>query len=67
MDITPRQKELVSRIVEYIAANGACTVQDIRSNDVTHAAQLTKAFGGRQKADEALESAYRFIVLRKTA
>ena len=67
MDISPRQKELISQIVEYIAANGACSVREIRRNDVTHAAQLIAAFGNMQKADEALDSVYNFVVLRKTA
>ncbi len=67
MDITPKQKDLISKIVEYIAANGACSVREIRKTDITHAAQLIAAFGGMQKADEALDSVYNFIVLRKTA
>ena len=67
MDITPKQKDLISKIVEYIAANGACNVRDIRKTDMTHAAQLIAAFGNMQKADEALDSVYNFIVLRKTA
>ncbi len=67
MDITPKQKDLISKIVEYIAANGACSVREIRNTDRTHAAQLIAAFGGMQKADEALDSVYNFIVLRKTA
>lgn len=67
LDITPKQKELVSQIVEYIAANGACDVREIKRNDVTHAAQLIGAFGSMQKADEALSSVYNFVVLRKTA
>ncbi len=67
MDITPKQKDLISKIVEYIAANGACSVREIRKTDMTHAAQLIAAFGGMQKADEALDSVYNFIVLRKTA
>ncbi len=67
MDITPKQKDLISKIVEYIAANGACSVREIRNTDRTHAAQLIAAFGGMQKADEALDSVYNFIVLKKTA
>ena len=67
MDITPEQKDLISKIVEYIAANGACNVQDIKKTDRTHAAQLIAAFGNIQKADETLDSVYNFIVLRKTA
>ena len=44
------------QIVDYIASNGACTVRDIREDDATHAAQMIRAFGNMQKADEALHS-----------
>ena len=67
MDITQKQKDVISKIVEYIAANGACNVREIRKTDVTHAAQLIAAFGNMQKADEALDSVYKFVVLRKIA
>mgnify|MGYP002765373495 FL=1 len=66
-EITDKQREVISRIVDYIASNGACTVRDIREDDATHAAQMIRAFGGMQKADEALRSLYTFVVLRKTA
>lgn len=66
-DITEKQREVISRIVDYIATNGACTVRDIREDDATHAAQMIHAFGNMQKADEALRSLYTFVVLRKAA
>lgn len=66
-EITPKQQEVISKIVEYIAANGACNVRDIRKTDVTQAAQLIAAFGNMQKADEALYSVFNFVVLKKTA
>lgn len=66
-EITDKQREVISRIVAYIASNGACTVRDIREDDATHAAQMIRAFGGMQKADEALRSLYTFVVLRKAA
>ena len=66
-EITDKQREVISRIVDYIASNGACTVRDIREDDATHAAQMIQAFGGMQKADEALRSLYTFVVLRKAA
>ena len=66
-EITEKQREVISRIVDYIASNGACTVRDIREDDATHAAQMIQAFGGMQKADEALRSLYTFVVLRKAA
>jgi len=65
--ITGKQREVISRIVDYIAANGACTVRDIRVDDATHAAQMIRAFGNMQKADDALRSLYTFVVLRKAA
>ena len=49
--------------MDYIASNGACTVRDIREDDATHAAQMIRAFGNMQKADEALHSLYTFVVL----
>ena len=66
-EITDKQREIISRIVDYIAANGACTVRDIREDDATHAAQMIRAFGNIQKADDALRSLYTFLVLRKAA
>lgn len=66
-EITDKQREVISRIVDYIAANGACTVRDIREDDATHAAQMIRAFGNMQKADDALRSLYTFVVLRKAA
>ena len=66
-EISDRQKQLMSEIVDYIAANGACTIRDIRDDDKTRAAQMIQAFGSMQKADEALLSLFNFVVLRKTA
>lgn len=66
-EITDKQREVISRIVDYIASNGACTIRDIREDDATHAAQMIRAFGNMQKADEALRSIYTFVVLRKAA
>ena len=66
-DISDRQKQLMSEVVDYIAANGACTIRDIRDDDKTQAAQMIAAFGSMQKADDALLSLFNFVVLRKTA
>ena len=66
-EITDKQREVISRIVDYIASNGACTVRDIREDDATQAAQMIRAFGNMQKVDEALHSLYTFVVLRKAA
>ena len=66
-EISERQKQLMSQIVDYVASNGACTINDIREDDRTQAAQMIAAFGTKQKADEALLSLFNFVVLRKTA
>ena len=66
-EITDKQREVISRIVDYIASNGACTVRDIREDDATQAAQMIRAFGDMRKADEALNSLYNFVILKKTA
>jgi len=57
----------MSQIVDYVASNGACTINDIREDDRTQAAQMIAAFGTKQKADDALLSLFNFVVLRKTA
>ena len=66
-EISDRQKQLMSQIVDYVASNGACTINDIREDDRTQAAQMIAAFGSKQKADDALLSLFNFVVLRKTA
>ena len=66
-EITDKQREVISRIVDYIASNGACTIKEIREDDATQAAQMIRAFGNMQKANEALHSLYTFVVLRKAA
>lgn len=65
--ITDKQREVMSRIVDYIASNGACTVKDLRITDRTHAAQMISAFGNMNQADAALLSLFNFVVLRKSA
>jgi type I restriction enzyme R subunit len=66
-DITDTQIAIIRQIVDYIASNGACTIKDIIDDDKTRAAQLIKAFGGKQQADEALVSLSKFLLYRKTA
>ena len=53
------------QIVDYIASNGACTIKDIIDDDKTRAAQLIKAFGGKNNADEALTSLSKFLLYKK--
>lgn len=65
--ITKKQIEVISIIVNYIASNGSCNINDIREDNKTYAAQLIKAFGGKVAANEALISLATFIIYRKTA
>ena len=65
--VTETQIAIIRQIVDYIASNGACTIKDIIDDDKTRAAQLIKAFGGKQQADEALVSLSKFLLYRKTA
>jgi type I restriction enzyme, R subunit len=66
-NISPKQREVVSQVVDYIAANGACSVHEIKQVASDWANQLSAAFGGAHQANEALISVYNFVVLRKTA
>ncbi len=65
--ITHEQRAIVSKIVDYIAANGACTLSDLRTTKMTEAARLMDVFGNAQNANDALKSVYNFVVFRKTA
>ena len=64
---TAKQKEVMQKVVDYIATNGACTIKEIRDDDKTRAAQIIQAFAGLDAANMALDSLYRFVIYRKTA
>lgn len=67
-DLTEQQIELVKRIVNYIAANGATDISDIKDNyDKSLAAKLIRAFSGKSKANEAIDSMAQFLLYRKSA
>lgn len=66
-ELTPKQRDIISQVVDYIASNGACSIDDIKEDDKTRAAQLIRAFGNKQNANAALDSLFNFIVFRKTA
>lgn len=66
-ELSSYQREIISQVVDYIASNGACSIDDIKEDDKTRAAQLIKAFGSKQNANAALDSLFNFIVFRKTA
>lgn len=66
-NLTEKQREIMSQITNYIAYNGACTVNDIRKDDQDRGTQLILAFGNMEKANQALQSVFNFIVYKKTA
>lgn len=65
--VTDKQRGVIAQIVDYLASNGMCYVNDIKQNDRTQAAQLVSVFGGVGKADEAVLSLYNFVVTRRAA
>lgn len=68
MEITEAQKGVMREILEFIATNGACTVKEIKEcKGQQQAVKLIQAFGNKDKANEALASVFRFVVMRETA
>ena len=65
--LTEEQIGVMQQVFSYIASNGYCTITEIKDNDKTQAAQLIRAFGGKNIANETLSSLSRFIIYRKTA
>ena len=66
-DFTDKQKDILKQIVSYIASNGSATIDDIKDNDRSYAAQIIREYGGRDAANIALASLSSFLIYRKTA
>ena len=64
-NITEKQIEVIKQVVRYIASNGAVTIKDIREEDKSQAAQLVKAFGNLNEANQALLSLAGFIIYHR--
>lgn len=66
--LSSEQQELMKEIVQYIAANGSSTIDDItKSKSKEVAARIIKSFGSKVEANEALASLSQFIIYKKTA
>ena len=65
--LTEEQIGVMQQVFSYIASNGYCTITEIKDNDKTQAAQLIRAFGGKNIANKALSSLSQFIIYRKIA
>ncbi|MBP3467740.1 MAG: DEAD/DEAH box helicase family protein [Paludibacteraceae bacterium] len=61
-EITDEQITIMRQVAEYIAANGGCTVSELREVNTENAAKVAIAYGGASKANEALTSLSRFIL-----
>lgn len=65
-NMTKEENAILGQVVSYIAANGFCTIADIRKDDQTKAAQMISVFGNKDKADMALTSLSQFLIYRQT-
>ena len=64
---TQQQHDVLLKVIDYIAANGFCNIEELYEFDANSAAQIISAFATEDKADEALESLARFIIYDQTA
>ena len=64
---TKQQHDVLLKVIDYIAANGFCNIEELYEFDANSAAQIISAFATEDKADEALDSLARFIIYDQTA
>lgn len=56
------QKEIIRNVVNYIVANGSCTMNDIKEEDKPFVAQMVRAFGSADAVNMAIISLSQFIL-----
>ena len=66
-DITDAQVDVLRQVLGYVASNGACVVKDLMADNKSTAAKIVKAFGGKDKANEALLSMAHFLIYHSKA
>lgn len=60
---TRQQHDVLLKVIDYIATNGFCTIDDLYDIDMSTAAQIVGAFdSSEERADEELNSLARFII-----
>lgn len=64
---TQQQHDILLRVIDYIATNGFCTIDDLYDIDESTAAQIIRAFGTEDEADRNLDSLAKFIIYDQTA
>jgi type I restriction enzyme R subunit len=60
--LTDTQKEIIRNVVNYIVANGSCTMNDIKEEDKPFVAQMVRAFGSADAVNTAIISLSQFIL-----
>lgn len=60
--LTDTQKEIIRNVVNYIVANGSCTMNDIKEEDKPFVAQMVKTFGSANAVNTAIISLSQFIL-----
>jgi len=60
--LTDTQKEIIRNVVNYIVANGSCTMNDIKEEDKPFVAQMVKTFGSANAVNTAIISLSKFIL-----
>lgn len=60
--MTEPQKEIIRHVVNYIVANGSCTMNDIKEEDRMLVAQMIGSFGSADAVNTAIISLSQFIV-----
>ncbi len=56
------QKAIIRSIVNYIVANGSCTMTDIKQDDVMLAAQMVSSFGSVDIVNATIISLSQFLL-----
>lgn len=60
--LTNTQKKIIHSIVNYIVANGSCTMNDIKEEDKPLVAQMVSNFGSKDAVNTAITSLSQFIL-----
>lgn len=61
-NLTDKQREVITQIVDYIVSNGSCDIADIRLYNSDYSINLIRSFGSYDSANEALLSLSRFLL-----
>ena len=63
--MTDAQKNTIRQIVNYIVANGSCTIKEIKEDDKTIALQMIRKFGTIAAVNEAIVSLSQFLIYNR--